>query len=285
MCTILHRLVYEAVKQIPRGMVSTYKAVAEALGDPVAARAVARILSENEDPGEVPCHRVVMSDGRVGGYAFGGEVEKKRRLLEEGVTFDGEKVRLEKHLFDEFDVYPILKKMAAAQETLARLNMKMDVEFEYVVGLDVAYKGCRGVGAAVLMDLKGNVLDVGFWEGRVTFPYVPTYLAFREAPFMVGAAKKFGDVLLLIDGHGVAHPRKAGEAVHIGAVLGLPSIGVAKRPLMKSHPPFRGVYVSPGYGLPDISVVERVWFKGRKQPEALELAHRFAKERVKVAES
>ncbi len=59
------------------------------LGNPGASRAVGRILNKNPDPVTVPCHRVIMSDGRLGGYAFGKQ--RKKELLEnEGVTFDGD---------------------------------------------------------------------------------------------------------------------------------------------------------------------------------------------------
>jgi len=71
--------VLDVVARIPDGMVLTYKQVAEAAGSPNAARAVGTIMSHNRDP-EIPCHRVVRSDGIIGGYAFGGA--EKRFLLE-----------------------------------------------------------------------------------------------------------------------------------------------------------------------------------------------------------
>lgn len=59
--------VYAVVRQIPKGETLTYKQVAEAAGRPGAYRAVGNILNKNQDP-EVPCHRVIKSDGSVGGY-------------------------------------------------------------------------------------------------------------------------------------------------------------------------------------------------------------------------
>lgn len=86
-------LVYEAVAQIPRGRVSTYKLVAEAIGHPHHARAVGKALSMNPYAPQVPCHRVVGSDGKLGGF-YGtsslqsANVQRKRQLLaEEGVFF------------------------------------------------------------------------------------------------------------------------------------------------------------------------------------------------------
>src|SRR3989338_6229486 len=76
--------VYEAVKTIPRGRVFTYRDVAFLAGSPGAWRAVGTVLSKNRDP-EVPCHRVIRSDGTIGGYNRGSK--KKRSLLKkEGVS-------------------------------------------------------------------------------------------------------------------------------------------------------------------------------------------------------
>jgi methylated-DNA-[protein]-cysteine S-methyltransferase len=87
------------VALIPEGRVSTYKAIAKAL-DTKAYRAVGSAIGKNPNPITVPCHRVVKSDGRVGGYAFG--VEKKIQLLQkEGVQVANDKiVDFEKLFFD-----------------------------------------------------------------------------------------------------------------------------------------------------------------------------------------
>lgn len=71
--------VYEAVKKIPRGRVMTYKQVAEFAGRPNAYRAVGSILNKNESP-QIPCHRIIKSDGRIGGYRYG--TKRKASLLE-----------------------------------------------------------------------------------------------------------------------------------------------------------------------------------------------------------
>ena len=78
--------VYELLLKIPAGKVTTYGDLAKALGNPSASRIVGRILGQNPNPIKVPCHRVVMSDGKLGGYAYG--TAKKRGLLEkEGLSF------------------------------------------------------------------------------------------------------------------------------------------------------------------------------------------------------
>lgn len=77
--------VYNLLLKIPAGKVSTYGDLARALGNPSASRAIGRILGENPNPIKVPCHRVVMSNGQIGGYAYG--TARKRQLLEkEGVS-------------------------------------------------------------------------------------------------------------------------------------------------------------------------------------------------------
>ncbi|HEY0964628.1 MAG TPA: MGMT family protein [Candidatus Paceibacterota bacterium] len=73
------------VRQIPKGTVMTYKEVAYAAGKPAAARAVANTMAKNYDP-TVPCHRVIRSDGQLGGYNRGGTAEKRRLLESEGVV-------------------------------------------------------------------------------------------------------------------------------------------------------------------------------------------------------
>lgn len=70
--------VYSIVRKIPKGKVLTYKQVAKQAGKPNAFRAVGNIMAANSDP-EIPCHRVIRSDGKVGGY--NGLQGKKHQLL------------------------------------------------------------------------------------------------------------------------------------------------------------------------------------------------------------
>lgn len=74
--------VYEVVKKIPKGKVLTYKEVAKKAGNPKAYRAVGNILNKNFDP-KIPCHRVIRSDGKIGGYNRGSK-KKKEILKKEG---------------------------------------------------------------------------------------------------------------------------------------------------------------------------------------------------------
>ncbi|MBI4973652.1 MGMT family protein [Candidatus Roizmanbacteria bacterium] len=94
--------VYSLLKQIPRGRVTTYKGLAQALHTK-AYRAIGQILKKNPDAPAVPCHRVIRSDGTIGGY-MGGEssvscTKKKKILMGEGIEFDENKVKNFKKVF------------------------------------------------------------------------------------------------------------------------------------------------------------------------------------------
>lgn len=81
--TTFRTTVYEVVKTIPPGSTMTYAEVAKRIGKPEAARAVAQALAANFDE-TIPCHRVIRSDGSLGGYNRGGEVAKRAILQTEG---------------------------------------------------------------------------------------------------------------------------------------------------------------------------------------------------------
>lgn len=90
--------VYQVVRKVPKGKVTTYGEIARALGTK-DARKVGWALHANNDP-KTPCHRVVDREGKLApNFAFDGEAEQKRRLLSEGVSFVGGRVNLKKHLF------------------------------------------------------------------------------------------------------------------------------------------------------------------------------------------
>lgn len=86
--------VYNIAKQIPAGKVVTYQQLAQLAGSPKASRAVGMCMKTNVNPQIIPCHRVVASDGKLTGYAFGGVMTKKEKLQNEGVLFINDKVDL-----------------------------------------------------------------------------------------------------------------------------------------------------------------------------------------------
>ncbi|MEU2180230.1 endonuclease V [Streptomyces thermolilacinus] len=113
-----------------------------------------------------------------------------------------------------------------------------------VTGVDVAYDDERDLVAAAAVVLDARTLDVvdrATAVGRVSFPYVPGLLAFRELPAVLAAldALTAGPGLVVCDGYGQAHPRRFGLASHLGVLTGLPVLGVAKNP-------FTFTYEQPG---------------------------------------
>jgi deoxyribonuclease V len=300
---------YSLVKQIPKGKVSTYGELARALGDIRAARAVGRMLTENPYAPIVPCHRVVMSDGSLGG--FGGGIPKKIRLLEyEGVQIEGNLiVDFENTYFHDFKTKFPLKKMREEQIRLKRL-VKLQDDFsgiKTVGGVDVAYNG-KGLGACAVYSFENlDILDRKTIEAKIDVPYIPTYLAFRELPVIEKVMNKLRDkpTLLLIDGNGILHPYGMGIASHVGVKLDIPTIGVAKTLLCgnaikqvnkvgdyskvelegeligyayKSSPRARKlIYISPGHKVSfktALSVVKK--FCKYKIPEPIREAHTIA---------
>ncbi|MCS0599869.1 endonuclease V [Streptomyces sp. LP11] len=109
-----------------------------------------------------------------------------------------------------------------------------------VTGVDVAYDDARDLVAAAAVVLDAATLDVvaeATAVGRVSFPYVPGLLAFREIPAVLAALEALPSPpgLVVCDGYGLAHPRRFGLASHLGVLTGLPSIGVAKNPFTFTH--------------------------------------------------
>jgi deoxyribonuclease V len=109
-----------------------------------------------------------------------------------------------------------------------------------VAGADVGFEESGRITRAAVVVLSLPELEVQDWavaRRRTRFPYVPGLLSFREAPAVLAAMKKL-DVapdLLLCDGQGIAHPRRFGLASHIGLLLDLPTIGIAKSRLIGTH--------------------------------------------------
>jgi O-6-methylguanine DNA methyltransferase len=102
---------YYLVRQIPAGRVSTYGAVAKALGNKGYARAVGRYMNKNPDADTMPCFKIVKSDGSLGGFGFGIK-DKIRRLNQDGIDVkNGYIVHFDEVFFDEFKTeYPLKKR-------------------------------------------------------------------------------------------------------------------------------------------------------------------------------
>ena len=79
--TKFEQKVWNYLKNIPKGKVKTYKEVAKAIKSPKSARAVANACAKNPYAPKIPCHRVIRSDGSLGGYSGRGGIKQKLRLL------------------------------------------------------------------------------------------------------------------------------------------------------------------------------------------------------------
>lgn len=129
----------------------------------------------------------------------------------------------------------LFKKLAEVQRKLAERIIERPLDLSKIrnVGaVDASYRGERARAAFVICSFpECEVLKQRIVEVEVSFPYVSTFFFLRETrPILVALGKEMPDVLL-VEGHGRAHPRGYGLASHIGLVLGIPTIGVAKRPL------------------------------------------------------
>lgn len=106
-------------------------------------------------------------------------------------------------------------------------------EPKVVAGVDMSATGVARAAVVVLSYPELQVLEVARAEKPLVFPYVPGLLSFREGPAVLAAFEKLKvrPDLVFFDGQGIAHPRKFGIASHMGVLLDMPSIGVAKSPL------------------------------------------------------
>lgn len=196
------------------------------------------------------------------------------------------------------------------QRIIGRMIISEPVQIndvENLCGLDVSYGGEEAVAAAALWSISHRrVIEKAEYRGKPSFPYVPGLLFIREAPLMLAALRGLQRKpnLILVDGHGIAHPRGAGVAVFIGLLSNTPTIGVAKSILVgvlgESVGPFKPIligdlkvgyaystetgrifYMSPGHRVRVEDIIEIVQRIGFTYPQPLKEAHRISKDRIK----
>jgi deoxyribonuclease V len=110
----------------------------------------------------------------------------------------------------------------------------------FIAGVDISVKREVGqaTGAMVVLEYPElRVVEVRLSRGRLGLPYIPGLLSFREAPLILDACRSLRSVpdLILVDGQGIAHPRRMGLASHLGLFLDTPTIGCAKSLLCGQH--------------------------------------------------
>ncbi len=312
----------EFLGQVPPGRATTYGALAEALGNRIAARWVGQFMVRHEHGAACPCHRVVRVDGHLGQYVAGDAAVKAEKLLAEGIAVREGAVDLSRCGFDRFTGQRPLERLTQLQaELLARVSLRGRRRMPRLVGgVDVSYPAAnQGVAAYALVELdSGRVLWSATVRRPVRFPYITSYLSFRELPILLDVleeARRAGQLaeVVLVDGSGILHPRHAGIAAHLGVVAGVPTIGVTKKLLcghvdlerlgpLESRPvdlegrllgvairptagSRRAIFVSPGHrvNLAMAEAVVRRVLLGRRLPEPLYWADRFSRNAGRTA--
>lgn len=137
------------------------------------------------------------------------------------------------HLIHRWDVTP--QEAEKIQRELAGKVIREDRlgEVHTIVGIDISANDHTGIARAALVALAYpslEVLERVRHEEALRFPYIPGLLSFREVPSILAGFEKLQHMpdLLMVDGQGIAHPRRIGIASHLGVLLDLPSIGCAK---------------------------------------------------------
>jgi deoxyribonuclease V len=128
------------------------------------------------------------------------------------------------------------------QRSLAgQVSRRGEVEvFRFVGGVDISVDKSSGTGTGAVVILRYpelTVAETSVVKGALGFPYIPGLLSFREAPLLLAACERLTITpdLVLVDGQGVAHPRRIGLASHLGLWLETPTIGCAKSLLCGQH--------------------------------------------------
>ncbi|WP_118975007.1 deoxyribonuclease V [Taibaiella koreensis] len=130
----------------------------------------------------------------------------------------------------------------AVQETLRKniTLMPMQQEIHTIAGADISLNRFSEVIYAGLVVLRYHDLQpiaYSLVKGITRFPYVPGFLAFREVPALMRALEQMPlkPDAIMVDGHGIAHPRRMGIAAHLGSLAGLPTLGCAKKKLFGKY--------------------------------------------------
>ena len=142
--------------------------------------------------------------------------------------------------------YNFTQKLAEIQYNLSKKVIEQDSfeKLQRVAGADVSFeKDNSAVAAAVVIDLDDlKVIDSKTLEVELLFPYISGFLGIREADAVISVLRKLNSDfdVLMVNGHGIMHPRCFGLASHVGLIMDIPTIGVAKR-IIKGNYRYKGI--------------------------------------------
>ncbi len=200
------------------------------------------------------------------------------------------------------------EQLEAAKKVIVKDEFK---KAELIAGADQAFHGNKVVSAIAVLDGKLDVVEQQTETAETRMPYIPGFLYFREGPALIAAYKKLKQKpdILIIEANGILHPLRIGMASHIGVVLDVPTIGVAKQLLcgqvdedgriscdneirgmaLKTRKHSRPLYISPGHKVSletSVEIVKKSIRYPHKLPEQLHASHRMAnKVRDEIAEA
>ena len=203
------------------------------------------------------------------------------------------------------------KSLIACQDLVAKLAVVKDDfgELRLIGGVDQAFIDNTIFSAIIVLDhFSLETIERIHSIQPVNYPYIPTFLSFREGPVIVNTFRKLKirPDILMVDGAGINHPRSAGIATHIGVALDVPTIGITKKILcgtgdepsdvgeatelvhegrhvgwlLKSEKRSRPLVVAPGHRVSlesSLSIV-RSCLRGHKLPEPIRVAHNYVNE-------
>jgi deoxyribonuclease V len=128
------------------------------------------------------------------------------------------------------------------QKNLSDKVITLDLlpDVTYIAGVDLSVKRTSKTASAsaVLMNYPDlEIIEIQTASGNLNFPYIPGLLSFRELPLTLAACEKLTITpdLIIVDGQGIAHPRRFGLASHLGVIMDIPTIGCAKSRLCGTH--------------------------------------------------
>lgn len=221
--------------QVPIGRVTTFGDLATALGDVRAARWVAEALADF--PPDRPVHRVVRKTGELSISA----IEQRARLIvEDCPLLSSGNVDMDAARWSAFTSPQPFRELCDWQVRMAAAAVlhPWSEPPATIGGVDLSYvSSAEAVAAYVQIEVaSGRVLFHHTIRRSVPFPYIPGYLTFREALVLLNLLDEVReqrglDPLILVDGSGRLHPRRAGIAVAVGLLADCATIGVSKHQL------------------------------------------------------